>query len=138
DDLQDNNQQDKNLQGNDQQLDKNQQTVNTRAGPSYSNIENAEISNNEVSDEDSYEEEKEEEETNNKTPDKIDSSEEKISIDSLYELFQRVFINDSWNYPSPIEKLYYLARIFPLALPKKHFRWVHGTNKKEKQCQTNK
>ncbi|CAG8841046.1 952_t:CDS:2, partial [Gigaspora margarita] len=34
--------------------------------------------------------------------------------DPIYELFQRVFVNDSWSCVSPIEKPYYSAGIFPI------------------------
>ncbi|CAG8837886.1 29449_t:CDS:2, partial [Gigaspora margarita] len=158
-DLQDDDLQGEYLQDYNQQLDENQQNINALAGPSYSNIESTEISDEEISDEDSYEE-KEKEKMNNKTPNEIASFDEKIVIDPLYELFQKVFVNDSWNCASPIEKPYYLAEIFSLVcyhcrnqnvtktskdeqplcvkcngkpLPKKRFKWVKGTNKKGKQ-----
>ncbi|CAG8789107.1 28598_t:CDS:2, partial [Gigaspora margarita] len=41
-------------------------------------------------------------------------SDETSTGDPIYELFQQVFVNDSWNCASPIKKPYYSARIFPL------------------------
>ncbi|CAG8833368.1 7342_t:CDS:1, partial [Gigaspora margarita] len=41
-------------------------------------------------------------------------SKREFTKDPIYELFQQVFVNDSWNCVFPIKKLYYLARIFPV------------------------
>ncbi|CAG8846443.1 18046_t:CDS:1, partial [Racocetra persica] len=40
-------------------------------------------------------------------------SKEIFMEDSIYKLFQQVFVNDSWSCASPIKKPYYSARIFP-------------------------
>ncbi|CAG8790042.1 3154_t:CDS:2, partial [Gigaspora margarita] len=134
-DLQDDDLQSEYLQDYSQQFDENQQNINALAGPSYSNIESTEISDEEISDKDSYKE-KEKEKMNDKTPNEIASFDKKIVIDPLYELFQKVFVNDFWNCASPIEKPYYLAGIFSLdeqplcikcngkPLLKKRFKWV--------------
>ncbi|CAG8789184.1 11532_t:CDS:1, partial [Racocetra persica] len=106
----------------------------------------------------------EEDGTNNKNSAKTEvGSEKNITVDPLYELFQRVFVNNSWNCASPIEKPYYSAGIFSLVcylcgnqnvtkspkserslcvkcngkpLPKKQFKWAQSTNKKGKQRRT--
>lgn len=45
-------------------------------------------------------------------PRNFDSSEDAIS-DLIQKLFTHIFVNDSWTCASPIEKLYYLAKIYP-------------------------
>ncbi|CAB4438911.1 unnamed protein product [Rhizophagus irregularis] len=43
----------------------------------------------------------------------IDKEPDNATEDSIYELFSRVFVNDSWSCSSPIEKPYYSAGIYP-------------------------
>ncbi|CAG8719798.1 8149_t:CDS:1, partial [Cetraspora pellucida] len=114
--IEDSDEQQSDQQDNDLQFDVHESHENdVITGPSYSYIESAEfgdeISSDEISDDEVVEDDvsDEEKKKNNKNPE----SEEKSTDDPLYELFQRVFVNDFWCCTSLIEKLYYSAGIFP-------------------------
>ncbi|CAG8471253.1 40448_t:CDS:10 [Gigaspora margarita] len=80
------------------ELNCNNNEVESAPSPSYSYLEQ------EINDEGCYSDQS----------DQSDQEENMNKIDdSIQEIFKLVFVNDSWTCASPIEKLYYSAKIYP-------------------------
>ncbi|CAG8802181.1 7899_t:CDS:1, partial [Racocetra persica] len=63
--------------------------------------------------EDDYQSGQDDDNYNTKFRDPENASTKDATNDPIHKLFNRVFVNDSLTCISPIEKLYYLAKIYP-------------------------